>query len=272
MRPGRDITTYEELWLPLLQELTRSCPSWLVWKNADEALRGKGDIDSTARPEEVHVAASAFASWAGAVQAEATFLCRHVPGKTLMFAVLTEPTARLLELDVMVAQAFRGATLVSADVLRPLAVLDPRGFRRLRPGAEALSLLLFNGIRSGGAADLSALVSKSIAERLRRDVGGVDALCRRLPPVRGSLARRLAGAVMEGRWDRGAALGFEGASLASAMLAPAVALGRARFRRGLKKGATCVLSSVAQAGRVIPPARLQAFLDQAAREHPREIR
>ena len=36
------------VWMPLLQGLTEPSPGWLVWKNAESALTGTGDIDAAA--------------------------------------------------------------------------------------------------------------------------------------------------------------------------------------------------------------------------------
>ena len=37
-------------WLPLLRRLTELSPAWGVWKNADRAIAGYGDIDSISSP------------------------------------------------------------------------------------------------------------------------------------------------------------------------------------------------------------------------------
>ena len=43
--PASDRTA---LWLPLLRRFTELSPRWVVWKNADAALAGVGDIDAAA--------------------------------------------------------------------------------------------------------------------------------------------------------------------------------------------------------------------------------
>jgi hypothetical protein len=259
------MTDAAALWLPLLRQLTDACPGWLVWKNADEALAGKGDIDSAATPAEVPQVSAVFASWAGSIGAEGVFVCRHIPGKHLLFAALDTPEPRLLELDVMMVQPFRAAPLVTADVLPPLSIIDPRGFRRLRPGAEALLLAVLNGIGTGGRPNSQAIQAKSLPSRLAGDPEGVEGLCARLPGRRARLVRRVAHAVALGGWDRRAAVGLEMLSIVAATMRPAWSWNRIKGR--VKGGRVCTLTAAAMDGRTIR-GDFQLFLERAQREHP----
>jgi hypothetical protein len=256
----------DQLWLPLLRRLSEECASWLVWKNADAALAGKGDVDSAALPTELDRIEEIFRQWAWDIGAVGWLRCSHLQGVDLFYAVVSGERAELLELDVMTVQPFRGWPVLEASTFLPLAVDDPRAFRRLRPGAEAALLLLLNGLRPRGRMDRAAIREKSLPERLAGDLEGVRAICSRLPHLSGRLLLRLANAVVDGRWDRAAALGLEGLSLACALFSPRFALARARA--WLRGGRVCTLTSAAHDGRRIA-GDLGKFLACAGAEHPR---
>jgi hypothetical protein len=252
-------------WLPLLRRLTDECPSWLVWKNADAALAGKGDVDSAALPAELDLIEEIFRRWARDIGAVGWLRCSHLEGQDSFFTAVSADT-ELLQLDVMRVYPFRGSPIVRARTLLPLAVDDPRGFRRLRPGAEAALLLLLNGLRPWGRVDWTAIREKSLPGRLAGDLDGVKELCSRLGGGSGRLLLRLAEALVAGRWDRAAALQLEAVSLVRALGSPRYALGRARVR--LRGGRDCSLTSAPLDGRMVR-GHVGDFLRLVAADHPR---
>jgi len=254
------------LWLPLLRRLSEECATWLVWKNADAALAGKGDVDSTADAVELPRIETIFRRWARDVGAVGWVRCSHIQGVDLFYAIVPGETVELLELDVMTVQPLRGWPVLKAGMLLPLAVDDPRGFRRLREGAEAALLLLLNGLRPWGRLDEATVREKALRGRIASDLDGVKELCSRLPSPSGRLLLRLAEGLVAGRWDRAAALQLEAASFARALGSPRYALARARTK--LRGGPVCSLSSASLDGRRIR-GDIRDFLARAAAQHSR---
>jgi hypothetical protein len=252
------------LWLPLLRRLTEASSWWVVWKNVDSALSGTGDIDAAAPEADWPIIEHEFRHWATELELGPVIVCHHIPGGLNLVAVpSTMPT--LLELGVKARRIWRGTTLFVLDDLKPLMVLDPRGFRRLRPGAEGLFKLLLNGARWDGSPNRDSLRTKRVAELLREDPGGASMAARLFGPARGAVlyaAQRVAA----GEWDRRAILTVEGWALLRALGSPVVAAKRARFR--LRARATCpVISTLLGDHRRIPDDR-EAWLRRVAASHP----
>lgn len=235
-------------WLPLLRELTRSSSSWATLKNIDDALDGKGDIDSVAPISEWPLIASAFGRWAAAHEFGPVISCRHLPGSLLLVA-RPPGSSRLLELHVVARGAFRGGWLFTAEQMGILTELDERGFRRLRPGAEGLLLLLWNGIETGGAATTDAGRLKRIAGLLANDPAGVEAAARALR-CGGGPALDLATALVAGSWSRRSALRAEAAGVIAAFGQPEVLASRLAFR--FVTARRCAVLRALTAGRRIP--------------------
>ena len=245
-------------WLPLLRELTASVPEWGVWKNADSALAGTGDVDSAAPPHCWPVIRAAFAEWAGSQGLGPVVACPHVPDGLFLLA-LDRERGRVLELDVAGSQPLRGHSLFHADQLGPLMVIDPLGFRRLRPGAEGLLLLLLTGLRHGGRQNTERIASRGIVALLESDPGGVRAAARLLGSARRPVLR-LADAVCAGGWSRTAALTVEARC---SLLSPPSWAARARYRLGW---ARCPVNAVIRGGRRLP-ADVDAWLDEVRVGH-----
>lgn len=219
-------------WLPLVQHLTELIPGWVIWKNAEAAFAGSGDIDSAAPASDWPRIGRAFETWASDNGFGPVIECRHPP--LTMFLVAMREHQDLVELDVLGRKYFRGGTLFTAESLVPLSQTDPRGFRVLRPGAQALILLLGNGTRWGGRPNPEGLRMRHIDELLSVDPEGVELAARRFRlPV--SAVRRVAAAVSRGGWDRRSLLFVEASALLKAMGDPLTVVRRARFRLLSKK-------------------------------------
>jgi hypothetical protein len=241
-------------WLPLLGDLTGASPSWCVWKNADRALAGGGDIDSAAPYAEWDALASVHRAWARSNHAIAGVACRHTPGLLSLVVAMPESEA-LLQLDLFAETFWRGSRLFVAEQLAPLMVLDTRGFRRIRPGAEGVFLFLFNGVRRTAGPDVEAIRRKGVGELLRTDWDGAIAAARVLQAPR-SLIRALH-AVREGRWDTRAVLATETRALVRSF-SEEDALGRLRFRSQVRFAPCPVDRALRNARRV--PRDVEAWL------------
>ncbi|MBA3583054.1 MAG: hypothetical protein H0W36_00745 [Gemmatimonadetes bacterium] len=212
------------LWLPLLKRLTERLPSWGLWKNADTALSGQGDFDSTAPVEDWSTITAEFRRWAFENGLGPVAICREVSGVLFLLAVDRERHVAL-ELDVNARKYFRAWTMFTPADLRPVMEIDPRGFRRVRPGAEGIILLVQNGLRWGGRPDVEGLRRKEVRRFLASDPEGVR-LASHLFGSADEALRAAAAAVIGGGWDRRAMLTLESWALARALTRPGVIAGR----------------------------------------------
>jgi hypothetical protein len=251
------------LWTPLVQTLTREFPDWTIWKNADAALTGSGDIDSAAPTRDWDAIVLTFRQWAHECGLGPVIECRHPP-RTMFLVALDETRTTFLELDVLGRKYFRGGTLFRAEELVPLSQLDDRGFRVIRPAAQALILLLCNGLRWGGRPDFPGIRKRHVARLFEADLEGVRdvATCLHLPE-RSVLAavQRL----LNGNWDRRSMLKIEGSALLRSFREPRVIASRIRFRAFSKKGCP-LLRAVFYGDRVIP-GDPETWLREVRRDH-----
>ncbi len=224
--PNRDLNA---LWLPLLRKLTDAHRSWGLWKNADSALEGHGDFDSTAPASLWSDITATFSEWATDNGYGPVAACRHVPGVLFLIA-LDEERSTFLELDVNARKYFRGWTVFRPEDLAPLMEIDERGFRRVRPGAEGVILLTQNGLKWGGRPDREGLRRKRVAEMLRSDPSGAHRAAELFGLARRPLERGIR-RVAEGSWDRPAMLAVEARAVAGALREPSILLTRLQARR-----------------------------------------
>lgn len=200
-------------WLPLLRRLTSQTRTWAVWKSPASALAGEGDVDSVAAEEEWPAVVREFRNWAREEGIGPVIQCRHFSGLLILVACAGERPTRLLQLDVYSRHLFRGTPVVTADELVPLAELEEQGYRRLRPGAEAL-LLLVRRLPRGGRALVPA-ARAPILELLRADPAGAAELAAMLgfPP-------RALWTFEAGGWDRRSSFAFEVRAASRLLLHP----------------------------------------------------
>ncbi len=250
-------------WLPLLVRLTEEYPRWAVWKNAESALAGTGDVDAVAPSSDWKGIAAEFRRWARERRRGPVIECRHIAGGMNLVAVPPDGDL-LLEMGVKWRKVWRGATLFTLDQLEDLLDMDDRGFRRLRPGAEGLFKLLLNGLRWSGGPDARGLEAKGVGNLLRADPDGARAAARLLGRA-GRPAERLARGVAEGEWDRGAALAVQGWTVARAIGEPRVAARRALFRLAGRRSCAVVATLLGARRRI--PADRAAWLARVAENH-----
>jgi len=258
------LTDLSALWLPLLQRLTEVCSNWGIWKNADACFSGSGDMDSAAPEKDWDVVVSEFRRWAVKKDLGPVTACRHVQG-VLFILALNRRNSEFVELDVNAKKYFRGWTMFRSENLAPLMELDPRGFRRLRPGAEGIMLLLGNGTKWGGRPNPEGLQRKRIPETLRRDPEGVKATAACLFGPAANALVRVAERAAIGQWDHRNMLEVEAWALANALIEPRVALSRIKAKR--IKRMCPVLRTIFSENRR-RPIDLDSWLNRVHKEHP----
>lgn len=257
---GKGLSQRSPLWLPLLQRLTEVSQSWMVFKNAESAFNGFGDVDSSAPRDEHKVLIEEFRSWAERNRLGPVVVCEHAP--TLAVLVALSGAEPFFALDLSSRKIFLGSTMFTPRLLRPLAEIDNRGFRRLRPGAEGMIKLLLNGTRRDGHPNVRALEAKDVPRLLALDPEGVRQAARMFGPAEKATVK-LAHAVVMGGWDRRAALTAQGWFVLRAVTEPKSVRDRARFRIAVKR---CPLLRAAMAGRRVP-AHASQWLDEVRRTH-----
>lgn len=249
-------------WLPLLQRLTAACPVWGVWKNADAALKGMGDVDSVAPIEYWPLIHREFNRWAQAHQLGPVLSCRHLPGSLLLVAC-DRRWERLLELHVVARASFRLGPAFVAESLVSMMEQDSRGFRRLRPGAEGLLLLMYNGTKRGGRRDREGLRAKRVVELLRCDPEGIEVAARLFGSAE-QAALSGASAVAAERWERWAMLRVELRAASTAMKEPGALASKLGFRLVARR--RCPLQAALRAKRRLPRDG-EEWLRRVARTH-----
>jgi hypothetical protein len=246
-------------WLPLLRRLSRVSASWGVWKNADRALRGQGDIDSVAPLPEHDRLLGEFRRWALDARLQWLIQCEHAGGIHVLIAVNESAWAQL---DLVWTSPFRGAQLLSAEDLVPLMTMDPRGFRRVRDGAEGLFLFLYKGIHWGGRSDWPNLRKYGVIDKLARDWAGAEAAATLLGRA-GAPMLKAARSAMRGEWDASALFHAEAFTLLRALRDPRLVASRAIARGWRLK--RCIVAGAIAEGR--QPRRLREWIDEASRNH-----
>jgi hypothetical protein len=251
------------LWLPFLRRLTEAFPRWAVWKNVDSALGGHGDVDSFAPARDWPAIETLWLEWVRAEGLGPAIVCRHVPQGPHFVALDDSPW--LVQFDVKVRGTFRGSTLIDVEDLIALAEIDPRGFRRIRPGAEGVLKLLYNGMRLGARPDPRGLEAKRVVELLRADPAGAEeAAARLLGPTRHAMNRAV-DAVIEGGWDRRSLAKVEAWSALRSLAEPHVAASRLFFGLVLVKRCP-VLRVIRRDDRRVPDDRRE-WLAEVRRTH-----
>jgi hypothetical protein len=253
-----------ELWLPLLRRLTEQTPYWAVWKNADSALLGTGDVDSVAARRAWPMIEREFHAWAQQRDLGPSFSCRHIP-RTVNHFVLPSGGPDLLQLEVKAGATFRGSVQFHAVDVLALSQIDERGFRELRPGAEGLLKLVLNGMHRGGRPDWDGIADKHVLELLESDWEGAERMAARLGPGAGAVLRA-ANAARRGDWDRRAMLELEAWAAAKSVVQPHVIAERVWFRL-VRKPRCPVLRTVYQHGRRVPDADPMAWLRTVGEGH-----
>ncbi len=248
-----------EDWLPLLRRLTEVSESWAVWKNADRALVGQGDVDSIAPAGEHELLAREFSDWASTEGYGWVVRCSH-PGGILILVAVDE--SRWAQLDLVFETPFRGSSLFSVDQLRPLMIMDQRGFRRIRDGAEGFFLFLYKGMRRGGRPDWASLDKYHVIEKMITDWPSAEAAASLLGGA-GDLLLRAARSAASGRWARGLVIEAEALTVMKSIASPSAVAKRAVIRGWYLP--RCVVVRAVRNGR--QPEPFDRWLREANRQH-----
>lgn len=251
------------LWLPLLRELTETFPRWAVWKNVESALAWHGDVDSFAPPSDWPAIEGVFLAWVRSNRLGPAIICRHIP-QGPHFVTWENVSPYLLQLDVKRLGTFRGSILIDVEDLEKLSEMDTRGFRRIRPGAEGVLKLVYNGMKPGGRRNAEGLRFKRVVELLQQDPEGArlaaDLFGLAAPAVRASVE-----AVQRGEWKRSAMLAVEAWSLIRSPAHPGELVGRLWLNMVGKKRCP-VLQVIREHDRRLPDDR-EAWLRRVAASH-----
>jgi hypothetical protein len=246
-------------WLPLLRQLTGTSDGWGVWKNADRALAGSGDVDSVAPADHHSRLAEDFHSWAADERYPWVIECRHVDGLLALVAVSHSTWAQL---DLASETSFRGARLFSAEDLAPLMRLDDRGFRRVREGAEGFFLFLYKGTRWGGRKQAAALAKYKVLEKVRADWEGAVQAAGLLGRAKTPLIRAMRAAA-SGDWSTSSLVLAEATTLLRGIAEPGFLVSRATAK-GWRLRDCQVLKAIAAGLRI---ASLPQWLDGVRENH-----
>jgi hypothetical protein len=259
---SEDVLPTSEPWLPLLQRLTASVPESFVWKNADPALDGIGDIDYCAPRRTWQTIHHEFGEWAAASHLGPVIRCPHIPyGMVLVTAA--DGGHALYELDVRDRVTVRGGTLFRADDVKPFLETDPRGFRKLRPGAEGIVKLVLYGMRRGGRRRPEGLAKERVALLLAKDPEGARAAARLFGAAQRAAIKGGEKAAT-GDWDRRAMSIVNARTNARALINP-VGVAR-RVRYGYDRKRCPVMRAIIEHHRRIPGDRSE-WLREVARTH-----
>jgi hypothetical protein len=250
-------------YLPLLQRLTELSPNWGLWKNADRALQGHGDLDSAAPKREWDAITHEFRRWSKDHGLGPVAICRHAP--TVLFLIALEPERRsFYELDVLGRKYFRGWTNFRAEDLLPLFQIDSRGFREVRPGVEGVIIFTQNATRWGGLPNMVNEKAHLALDLLREDPDGVEEAAKLFGPARKALLEVIASA-LDGGWNRRAMLQVEARCVAGAFMEPHLLIGR-MITRVQKKRCPILRTIFVQERRL--PQDVDAWLERVAVHHP----
>ena len=247
-------------WLALARGLSEVAPGWVACKSVGGAPTEASDLSSAAPVEEWDVLSQEFRRWAAANRLGPVIVCSHEPH--VLHLIALDGPLRFFVLSLRARRVVRGATLYVPETLRPVAELDAWGFRRTRPGAEGVILLLDAVANDGVEPDWRTLRARDVGALVARDHTGVRETARLLlSPVDRAMVQ-LAEAVEGGRWDRRALTSLQRWCVARSLVEPAtmVTWMRHRFTR------PCAVLEAMAAGRRVPGDR-RVWLDGVAADH-----
>lgn len=251
------------LWLPLLNKLSAASADQGVWKNAEPGLTGEGDIDFVAPRSEWEGIRILVQSWAAQVGLGPVIVCRHMPNAEF-FLTVDRSVPDFLQLDVRDRATFRGSTVFEPSDIAPLMEMDPRGFRRLRAGAEGLVKLVISGTAPTGRPKPRTLKKENVIELLESDPAGMHAAAASVFARVEDSVLAGANAAMRGGWNRRAMAIVEARYLLKGMTEPGTVVGRLRARR-VKKDCEIMRTSLGARRRI--QGDVDDWLQRVARGH-----
>jgi hypothetical protein len=260
------VVTLDHSRVAFLRELTRRHENLVVWKHLDRSLHGHGDVDAVAPEQDVGAitqdAVSIAAATLGATHA---ILCDHVPSARLHFFVQPHCLPQLFELDIWMQPSRGSARWADPRSMVQLAIVGMHGIRQLRPGAEAIMVLVYQGLSWKGHNKLAGDEREIVERGLADDLQGAYEACRVLPP---RLARspllELVGCLRQGAWSRRYALQAFGGFALAGLAHPEFAARRGMHRAQFIRGRECLMFKLMRRHRrQVPSDGVDALLDAA---------
>ncbi|MGH2791927.1 MAG: hypothetical protein ACRDJ0_13220 [Actinomycetota bacterium] len=246
-----------------MNKLSASSADQGVWKNAEAGLTGEGDVDFIAARSEWEGIRILAQYWAGEVGLGPVIVCRHMPN-AVFFLTVDKSVPDFLQLDVRDRITFRGSTVFEPSDIAHLMEMDPRGFRRLRAGAEGLVKLVISGTGPGGRPKPKTLRKENVIELLASDPTGMrEAAASVFARVEDSVLDG-ADAAMRGQWNRRAMATVEARYALKGVTEPGTVVGRLRARR-VKRDCEIMRTSLGRARKI--PGDVDDWLEQVARSH-----
>jgi hypothetical protein len=235
----------------------------VIWKNAERALGGKGDIDSAAPRKDWDHVVSVFRGWASEHSLTPVIVCSH-NRTALRLAALERSRRTYFELDVVAQKFFRGRAVFRAEQLTELSQMDTRGFRMARPGLEGVIIFTQTCTLWGGRLNPASTQTETALELMEKDPEGVEMSSRLFGRARKSLLAVIESAIA-GEWNHQAMLKVDAWSVAGAVTRPNRLAGRVATRVARKR---CPLTlATLQHDRRLPP-DVDAWLREVASKHP----
>lgn len=251
------------LLLPLLGKLTRAAADQGVWKNADAGLTGEGDLDLIADRSEWEGIRILVQSWAAEVGLGPVIVCRHMPNAEFLLTV-DRAKSDFLQLDVRDRLTFRGSTVFRSSDVAHLMEMDPRGFRRLRAGAEGLLKLVMSGTGPLGRPKLKTLRKERIIELMASDPSGMYGAAESVFAWVKNSVLAGADAAMRGQWNRRAMATVEAWYALKGVTEPRTVVGRFRARH-VKRDCEIMLTSLRFGRRI--PGDVDEWVERVASSH-----
>ncbi len=249
-----------------LDELSGRHPQLVVWKHLERSLRGLGDIDAVA-PRRALLAITQDVSRLGrdVLGASHSIVCDHVPNVRLQFLVRPRDLPDLFEFDIWTRPSRGSASWADPVSVARLSTVGEYGVRQLRPGAEALMLLVYGGLSIRGEDRLAGSDRDTVLLNLGSDLEGAHAACATLPPPPArSPLRHLVDAMRWGAWDAQAARLAMAGFMVSGLARPHFLARQGWFRlRYLRRRECLMFTLMRRHGRRVPPSGVAALLAEA---------
>lgn len=250
-----------------LHELSTHHERLVVWKHLDRSLRGHGDVDAVAPEQDLlAITQEAITIAAATLGATHAIVCDHVPNVRLHFFVQPHRLPQLFELDIWMQPSRGSARWADPRSMMPFAIRGAHGIRYLRPGAEAIMLLVYQGLSWQGQNKLAGEERETIERGLSDDIEGAYEACSVFPPwpARSGL-KKLIRCLQEGSWSRKYALEAFGGFVIAGIAHPAFAVRQGMHRAQFIRGRECLMFKLMRRHRrELPPGGVDTLLGAAS--------
>ncbi len=169
----------------LLARLSTEHPQLVFWKHLDRGLAGMGDIDALAPPDVAERVCESYAEGVRQIwkDVEIVFACRHALGVHPVFVVRGGQFPSLEQFDVSHAPVRMGVRWCDPSRVPTHTHLNACGIRVLRPGAQAVVLLILYGLHRIGRPRFKPYDRIDIQNGLGADRSGAHAFAEDVLPI-----------------------------------------------------------------------------------------